>query len=315
MKRAVITGPTGAIGIALIRKLIEENTEILVITRKESLRNNNIPVHPLITRIYCPLDGFGKLENTTGKKYDVFYHLAWMGAVGQGRHDMYMQNENVKYALDAVGAAKRFGCRLFIGAGSQAEYGKYEGTLKPDTPVFPTMGYGFAKLCAGQMTREYAHQLGLKHIWVRILSVYGPNDGLQSMVMSTICKLKAGETPQYTRAEQQWDYLYNGDAALALYLLGKNGQDGKVYVLGSGCVRQLSDYIMQIRDIVAPGTQIRLGDLPYNKDQTMYLCADLTEITNDVGFVPQISFEEGIRRTEKWLMECADVKIGSDREK
>ena len=80
---------------------------------------------------------------------------------------MHLQNKNVEYALDAVEAAKRFGCHTFIGAGSQAEYGRVEGLLKPDTPTFPEMGYGIAKLCAGHMTRKHAYQLGMNHIWVR----------------------------------------------------------------------------------------------------------------------------------------------------
>ncbi len=223
MKRAIVTGATGAVGTALVRELAEAGTEVLVFVRKDSKRSQNIPDHPLVRRLSCALEDLASVRNDTGLDWDVFYHLAWAGTTGSDRNDMYLQNQNVKYALDAVAAAKRFGCRLFVGAGSQAEYGRVEGTLKPDTPAFPEMGYGYAKLCAGQMTRDYAHQLGLKHTWVRILSVYGPHDGAGSMVMSAIRKLRSGQTPEFTKAEQQWDYLYSGDAARALRLLGEAG--------------------------------------------------------------------------------------------
>lgn len=83
--------------------------------------------------------------------------------------------------------------------------------------------------------------------WVRILSVYGPNDNAGSMVMSTVRKLKNGETPQFTKGEQKWDYLYSGDAARAFRLLAEKGQSGKVYVLGSGNVKPLSEYIYNAR--------------------------------------------------------------------
>ena len=221
MKRAIVTGATGAVGTALVQELAEAGTEVLVFVRKDSKRSQNIPDHPLVRRLSCALEDLASVRNDTGLDWDVFYHLAWDGTTGSDRNDMYLQNQNVKYALDAVAAAKRFGCRLFVGAGSQAEYGRVEGTLKPDTPAFPEMGYGYAKLCAGQMTRDYAHQLGLKHTWVRILSVYGPHDGAGSMVMSAIRKLRSGQTPVFTKAEQQWDYLYSGDAARALRLLGE----------------------------------------------------------------------------------------------
>lgn len=296
MKKAIITGATGAIGTALVRELIENNIEVLVICREGSKRNSLIPNHSLVTIKYCSLEQLKKLENDTGKKYDVFYHFAWEGTTGNARNDMYLQNQNVRYTLDAVNVAKRFGCTRFIGAGSQAEYGRVEGMLKPDTPTVPEMGYGIAKLCAGQMSREEAHQKGMEHIWVRILSVYGPNDGAQSMVMSTINKLKNGEVPSFTKGEQMWDYLYSGDAATAFRLLGEKGKDGKIYVLGSGEARQLVEYIEDIRNMVSPGAKLGIGEVPYSDKQVMYLCADVTELKSDIGFNPITDFKDGIAK-------------------
>lgn len=299
MQRAIITGATGAIGTALINKLISNNVEVLVFCREDSKRNDRIPEHKLVTKKYCSLNELSSVVNDTGRTYDVFYHFAWQGTTGAARNDMYLQNENVKFALDAVEAAKRFGCHTFIGAGSQAEYGRVEGKLKPYTPAFPEMGYGIAKLCAGQMTREHAHQHGMKHIWVRILSVYGPNDGAQSMVMSTINKLKAGEIPQFTKGEQLWDFLYSGDAARAFYLLGEKGIDGKNYVLGSGKAKPLAEYIDEIRCVVNPDSEILLGAVPYAPKQVMHLQADIDELAKDTGFEPFVEFKDGIARIIK----------------
>lgn len=296
MRRAIVTGATGAVGTALIKELIKNNIEILVFCHKGSKRIDNIPEHILVNKKYCSLDELADVQNDTGKKYDVFYHFAWEGTTGSSRNDMYLQNRNVKYALDAVGAAHRFGCGTFIGAGSQAEYGRFEGKLKPDTPTFPETGYGIGKLCAGQMTREYAHQLGMKHIWTRILSVYGPNDWPQSMIMSTISKLKNGEIPQFTKGEQMWDYLYSDDAAKAFRLLGEKGKDGKIYVLGSGIARPLVKYIEDIRDIVSPKSKLGIGELPYSPGQVMYLQADISDLRRDTGFEPTYSFKNGIKK-------------------
>lgn len=300
MKRAIVTGATGAVGTALINELINNNIEVLAFCREGSKRNVNIPVNSLVQTMCCDLTELSKIQNTTGKAYDVFYHFAWMGTTGEMRNDMYLQNQNVRYALDAVSAAKRFGCHTFIGAGSQAEYGRVEGVLKPDTPAFPEIGYGIAKLCAGQMTREYAHQLGMKHIWMRILSVYGPNDGAQSMVMSTINKLKNNEVPQFTKGEQMWDYLYSDDAGRAFRLVGESGIDGKIYVLGSGKARPLAEYIEDIRNVVCPKGRIELGAIPYAPKQVMFLQADIEELTRDTGFLLQVDFQAGIKRIMEW---------------
>lgn len=296
MKRAILTGATGAVGTALIKELVSHNVEVLVFCREGSNRNAQIPEHKLVTKKCCSLSELATVQNDTGKDYDCFYHFAWEGTTGTARNDMYLQNQNVKYALDAVAAAKRFGCHTFIGAGSQAEYGRVEGILKPDTPTFPEMGYGIGKLCAGQMTREYAHQLGIKHIWTRILSIYGPNDGAQSMVMSTINKLKNGEVPQFTKGEQMWDYLYSGDAAEAFRLLGERGADGKIYVLGSGTARPLAEYIKDIRNVVNPNAEINLGAIPYSERQVMHLQADTMSLKQDLEWKSTTPFRDGIRR-------------------
>lgn len=301
MERVIISGATGAIGTAIINELVNNNVEVLVLCRKDSKRNNQIPVSPLVTKKYCALNELKNLNNDSDKKYDVFYHLAWDGTFGDSRNDLHLQNKNVDYALDAVETAKRFGCTTFIGVGSQAEYGRVEGVLSAETPTNPENGYGIAKLCAGHMTRERAHQLNMKHIWVRVLSVYGPNDGVNSMVTSTVLKLINGETPKFTKGEQLWDYLYSKDAARAFYLLGRLGTDGKTYVLGGGREQPLAEYIRTIRDVVSPNAQIDLGAIPYNDRQVMRLCADISELVKDTNWKPVYNFKDGISETYNFL--------------
>ncbi|MCM1100966.1 MAG: NAD-dependent epimerase/dehydratase family protein [Acetatifactor muris] len=297
MQRAIVTGATGAIGTALVEELIRRRVEVLVFCRKGSERNGRIPKHRLVTTKYCSLEQLQDVSNDTGQGYDVFFHLAWEGTTGAARNDMYLQNQNVRYALDAVRAAQRFGCHTFIGAGSQAEYGRAQEILRPDTPVCPETGYGIGKLCAGQMTRELAGQYGMRHIWVRVLSIYGPNDSANSLIMTAIRNLKDGGELRFTKAEQMWDYLYSGEAAEAFYLLGEKGVDQRTYVLGSGKVRPLKEYIMAIRDIVAPGRPVALGDIPYGDRQVMYLCADTSELERDVQWKSTMTFEQGIKNT------------------
>lgn len=297
MKKAIISGATGAIGTALIRLLISEGVQVMVLCRQDSKRISNIPADLAVEIRYCGLDQLCELKNETDETYDAFFHLAWEGTSGAGREDMYLQNDNIKHTLDAVYAAHRFHCKIFVGAGSQAEYGRTSVRLNASTPAFPESGYGMAKLCAGQMSRSLARQLGLKHIWMRVLSVYGPNDGGQSLVMSVIHALQNGETPRCTKGEQQWDYLYSEDAARAFYLAAERGKNGKIYTLGSGKVRPLAEYIREIRDVVAPDLEVDLGAIPYNPGQVMYLCADTEDLEKDTGWKSTVEFKTGIRRT------------------
>lgn len=301
MKRVVITGPTGAIGISIINRMIEKGIEVLAICNPTSLRINRIPQSPLVKIIKCDLNDFSKLETNDESSWDVFYHLAWKGTFGNTRDDVYVQNQNIKNAVDAVELAKRLGCHTFIGAGSQAEYGRVNGMLTPETPVMPESGYGIAKLCAGMMTRLRCEQLGLKHIWMRVLSVYGPYDGMNTMVTSLIKKLILNESPETTMGEQLWDYLYSDDAGRAFYLAGLYGRPNAVYCLGSGQVRPLKEYICDIQSVVNPDVDIRIGSVMYSPKQVMYLGADISSLKEDTGFQPVVDFKEGVLKTAEWI--------------
>lgn len=300
MKKIVITGPTGAIGIALIQECIRQGTEVLAICHHNSGRNASIPQDKLVRIIELDLEEYKNFTIADSKDYDVFYHLAWNGTFGESRNNMDLQIQNIQYTLDAVRMAKRLGCNTFIGAGSQAEYGRTEGMLTSDIPTNPENGYGMAKLCAGQMSRFLCESMELQHIWTRILSVYGPFDGKDTMVMSSIIKMTNNEQTQFTLGEQMWDYLYSKDAARALYLLGEKGVSGKTYCLGSGRVHPLKDYIDIIREITNTSVKPDMGRIPYSSRQVMYLGADITELHEDTDFTPKYSFQEGIRETVTW---------------
>ena len=300
IQKAVITGATGAIGMALVEEMISRGIEVTVFVRGDSARGDRIPTSPLVKKVECSLDQMSDFEAPKDEKYDVFFHFAWAGTTGDARNDMFLQNKNVQYTLDAVDLAEKMGCHTFIGAGSQAEYGRVEGKLSDTTPAFPENGYGMAKLCAGQMSRVMCEKKGIRHLWARILSVYGPYDGANSLVSSIIRKVLDGEKPSCTAGEQVWDYLYSKDAAKAFLAIAERGVDGRVYCLGGGKTRMLREYIEGIRDAVDPNAPLGLGDLPYPPKQVMYLCADISALVEDTGFTPETRFEDGIRETVAW---------------
>lgn len=308
MQRAIITGPTGAIGMALLQKCIEAGVEVAAVCHRGSKRIGRIPVSEKVKVVECDLDKIGTLPDLLQGSYDVFFHLAWACTAGEGRNDVAAQTQNIKSTTEAVEAAHRLGCECFIGAGSQAEYGRVEGKLSANTPTFPENGYGIAKLCAGQLSRLRCSQLGIRHIWFRVLSIYGPYDGEQTMVLSGIKKMLSGEAAKYTPAEQMWDYLYSKDAGRAFYLAAEKGKDGAVYCLGSGQAAPLKDYIEIMRDEIDPALPLKIGAKPYAEKQVMYLCADITDLQKDTGFTPQVGFREGVRETVEWVKKQINVR-------
>lgn len=300
MRKVIITGATGSIGMALINKLLCENVSILVIGRKDSVRMKNIPKSNLIKVIYSDLEHLNEIQNVDNEEYDVFYHFAWSGTTGADRNDLYMQNNNVRYTLDAVRLASKFKCKLFIGAGSQAEYGISNERLSADTFTNPFTGYGMAKLCAGHMSRKLAHDLGMNHIWTRILSVYGPYDSSCSLIMSILNKAYSGQDIDVTKGEQKWDYIYSEDVAEIMYLLSLKGIDGKTYIIGSGETLTIREYIDIIIDRIGVDVKVNYGAVPYSDNQIMYLCADNSELLNDISYTIKNDFSSGIAKLIEW---------------
>jgi nucleoside-diphosphate-sugar epimerase len=293
MKKIIITGATGMIGSSLVKHALEQDIEVLCIIRKDTNRFDNIPKSEKIKVVFSGLSEYASLY--ISEKYDVFFHLAWDKTFGSSRDDVDIQENNIRYSLDAVRLAHRLGCSVFVGAGSQAEYGIVSEPLRSDTPVNPQSGYGIAKYTAGKLSKLLCAQLGLRCNWLRILSVFGPLDGSHTLIMYTINELRADHSPEFTKCEQIWDYLYSDDAARAFLAVGNKGTDGMAYPLGSGDRRRLSEYLESLRDIVNPTGILQFGKKEYYPYQPMFLGADISELTADTGWKPEISFEKGIK--------------------
>lgn len=293
-----ITGATSMLGVATIKECIKQNIFVLAFCRPNSKNIERIPNNKLVKIVECDLDSMQGF-NDEQLKADVFIHFAWTFTDKEGRNDPIKQMKNVQYTLDAVYLAKKLGCRKFIGAGSQAEYGTPNTILKEDTPVNPVVPYGVAKYAAGRFTKIECEKIGLEYIWVRILSVYGTNDLPGTLISQLIYNAKNNIPMGLSGCEQTWDYLFEDDAGRAFVAVAQKGVDGRVYNLGSGVGRKLKDFVQDVIDIVNPEYEPEFGKYPYSKVQPYILTSDITNLINEVSWKPLISFGEGITKVSE----------------
>lgn len=295
-----LTGATSSIGTAIIRECIENNIKVLAFCNKDSAHEARIPKHALVRKVYCSLEEMADFD-AAGLSADVFFHLAWAKTNRALRNDPTPQVENIRYALDSVALAERLHCRSYLGAGSQAEYGRCEAQIAENTPVHPETAYGMAKLCAGQMTRLECKAKGIRHVWPRIFSTYGPNSPETTIINYAITCLREGETPKLTACEQIWDFVYVDDAARALLALAERGRDGEIYNISGGQACPMREYIEIVRQVISSQAKIGYGALPYDPTSIMHLEGDIGKIRQETGWEPKVGFEEGIRETSKRL--------------
>lgn len=301
MKKVVITGATSMIGTALIQYMISMGIEVLAISRRMTAKLAEFEKTGLCKIAISNLEGIAEFKvKDYATDYDAFFHLAWFGTFGELREDDYMQSRNIKYTLDCVKLAHGLGCHTFLGVGSQAEYGRVDGVIKYDTPTNPDTPYGIAKLAACRMSRHYAQSMGMKHVWVRIFSVYGPHDNPKTMIMSSIANLLDGKPMSYTEATQMWNYLYVEDAARGIALACDKGKDGEVYCIADNMNCPLKYYIKRLRRQVNPKAAISFGEVPYSGGKPVNLNVDTTREKEELGFVPIYPFNMGIALTTEW---------------
>jgi len=298
MNCVVLTGATSMIGIALIQNLIENQTKkIYAVVQKKSTKLIRLPESNTIEVIECNIDNYSNLTELINETCDVFYHFAWQATGGSDVRNTMIdkQCQNIGFTLDAIHAAHELGCKKFIGAGSQAEYGLLDlEKIAPDSPVNPIQPYGIAKYAAGKLARAEAEILHMDCLWIRIFSVFGVYDRPDSLVSGTIRTLLNNNKPSFTPARQRWDYLDARDAGRAFYLTGLKATGNKVYCLGSGRARSLQSFIEDIRNAINPNLPLGIGDMPYPSNCVMNLCADISSLTEDTGWIPQIEFKDGI---------------------
>lgn len=303
MRCVMLTGATSMIGCALIKECIGNNVRVIALARKGSAKLSRLPSSPLVKVMECDLDQMADLDAAAVKSVagdapiDCFYHFGWTFTDHEGRNDPGKQELNIRYTLDAVSLAGRSGCRKFVGAGSQAEYGRSSVPLNASVPCRPEVAYGVCKHAAGLLAAMRCRELGMAFNWVRILSVYGTNDSPATLIKTFIAHCKSGEKMDLGPCTHQWDYLFEDDAGKAFYVLGESGCDGRTYCLGSGESRPLKEYLEEITALVNPSyTGACYGAVPYNGRSVTYLRADISDLTADTGWKPSVAFRDGIGR-------------------
>ncbi len=292
MSKVVITGAASNIGLALVDICLKNNDEVIALVRPNSKNNTKLINHPNLKVIAVDVCD---IENCNVKlDADIFYHLAWSGVERNIRNNPNVQLANVKYTIDAINLANRLGCKKFIGAGSQAEYGpKKDEIITENTNIDPNIAYGVGKYTAGKFGKILCEGLNMEFNWARIFSVYGINDGDGTMITSTMNKMINNEPIDFTDATQLWEYTYSTDCAKALYLIGKYGKNMETYNISTGDYHELKYYILKMKKIINSDSILNFGAIKANGPQTNLAC-NIDKLKNDTGFNPEISFDEGI---------------------
>ena len=292
----VVTGATSFIGLALLKELIKTH-QVAAVVRPDSPQRGKLPKDQNLWIVEKDLTQISSLETLPFERADVWIHMGWNGSGSENRKNPALQQSNIGHTLEAVRAAKRFGCRRFIFSGSQAEYGIHQTKITERTPCNPVSEYGKAKLETGNQAKGLCKSLNIEYIHTRIFSVYGPGDHPWTLVNTCLDTFLSGGEMVMGDCTQWWNFLYIDDMARAMAALAeaKDLPEG-IYNIAGCDTRVLKEFVEEMHQLCGCKGTCAYGRLPVNAEGAANLLPDITKLQQAVNWRPEISFQEGIRR-------------------
>lgn len=298
--RLFITGASGFVGAVTLRLALEAGHEVAAPVRPGSSAPRLIPFAGQYQHLDLDLHDTPKVVAAIALfRPDAVLHLAWWGVANTARFERLQITDNIEMACVLVEAAASAGASAFIGMGSQGEYGAASSMQENALPA-PTSLYGAAKIAALHLTHQLAAQAGLRHVWLRLFSTYGPEDNDGWLIPMLIVKMLAGRRPRTTLGTQCWDWLHVDDVARAVLSVATTPTVKGVFNLGSGQAIAVREVIERIRDLAAPGMELVFGEIPFRPDQVMHMEADITRLKAATGWAPLIPIDKGLAQTVAW---------------
>lgn len=296
MKKAIVTGATSFIGLHLLNKLIREKWKVYAIVRRGSSKTALLPSSEQIEIVYLDMNEYSKMGEHIKEPCDVYVSLAWNGTRGETRSDARKQEENYQYSIDALKAVKQIGCKMIISAGSQAEYGPMQDKVSEDDACKPNTEYGIWKLKYYEEGMLFCKKHGISFKEPRFFSLYGADDNEKTMILSILDDMMHNRPCKMTQCIQLWDFLYIEDAIDGVFRLMNTPCADGAYNFGTGDIRPLKEFIMEMYQITNSASPLLFGSVPYPLTGMVNVCPDIKKLQTQTGWRAETSFADGIRK-------------------
>jgi nucleoside-diphosphate-sugar epimerase len=308
-KRVLVTGGSGFIGSHLVHRLLADGAKVAITVRygsvmkNERLRDcwNDIRV------IEADLRNRGALEAGLREfPPEVVFHLAAYNHVGQS----FVQVEEC-FDVNAKGTAN-----LFDTCGDSVEKFLYMSTsevygYQTEVPFIETMcpqpisPYAITKY-AGELYCQMKQRIGGERsvIILRPFNTFGPYQSAKAVIPELIINCLRGGSIKTTKGEQTREFNYVSNVVDGLVMASAHAGkiEGPVNI-AAGEEVSIRDLVNKISELTGMRAQLEIGALPYRPTEIWRMYADSMRANEILGWKPEVTLEEGLKRTIEWFRE------------
>ncbi len=309
--KILVTGGAGFIGSHVCDALLERGDSVICVDNfndyySPEIKRRNIK-HNLGNKEFKLfetdiLDFEGMKKIFESERPDKVVHLAARAGVRPSIKNPFLYQEvNVKGTLNLLELAKDFKIKNFIFGSSSSVYGNNKKIpfSEEDNVDFPISPYAATKKEGELNCYTYHHLHGLNISCLRFFTVYGPR-GRPDMAPYLFTKSMLEGTPitRYGDGSTSRDYTYVSDIVKGILAALDQNLTFEIINLGNSSPTKLNELIAFVEKHVGKKAEIVSGEIP--PGDVMITYADISKAQKLLGYVPQVSLDEGIGKLVKW---------------
>ncbi len=328
MAKHLVTGGSGFIGAALVKKLLAEKQQVRVMddySRGHPRRLDGVA--DAVEMVEGDVRDAAQLHHAAAG-CETVWHLAFIN----GTRFFYERPDDVlevgiKGTFNAIEAALAANATRFVFASTSETYNQpthvptteKERLMIPDV-TNPRFSYGGGKLAGELLTLHYAARRGLEGVIVRPHNIYGPDMGFAHVIPEIVARIfdlaggRAGaavELPIQGDGRETRAFCYIDDAAAGFHLAGRQGAGGEIYHLGRREEISIRVLVETIARLLGVGLRIVPG--PRRPGGTPRRCPDVSKLSA-LGYRSTVTLKEGLRKTVEWYWDWYRSHEGQARQ-
>lgn len=305
--RLLVTGGAGFIGSHFVRHILNAYPSYEVVnfdklTYAGSLENlKDLEGNPRYSFVKGDISDVGAVEGTM-KGIDVIVNFAAETHVDRSIESAapFLQS-NVMGTHVLLEAARKHKVQKYVQISTDEVYGDIlEGAFTEESPLKPSSPYSASKAAGDMLALAYRRTYGLPVMISRCSNNYGPAQYPEKLVPFFIHKLLAGQkVPLYGNGSNVRDWLHVADHCRAVDLVLHKGKEGEVYNIGAHNEHsnlEITKRMLKILDL----PEDRIEFVKDRPGHDLRYAIDASKIIRELGWKPQVSFDEGFRDTVEW---------------